>query len=124
MKPRLLKGFTATVDHVIYYPELISSSDRPYSFIYFITIHNKSDVALTVKGRKWIVREEGGQVIVVEGDGVVGSFPYLEPGESFSYNSCHKVGGCAMAEGAYLAITDEGTAVIAKIPPFELALPE
>ena len=123
-KPRLLPGFTVTLDRLVYDPTVVASFEKPYTFVYFITIHNQSDRALTVKGRKWIVREVStGEVMALEGDGVVGCFPYLEPGGIFSYNSCHTIAGRAVAEGAYLAMTDEGEAVIAKIPSFELVPP-
>jgi len=121
MTPRLLKGFTVTLDRLVYDPTIVTTQEKPYTFVYFITIHNQSDCALTVKGRKWVVRElETGEVMALEADGVVGCFPYLKPGEFFSYNSCHACAGHAVAEGAYLAITDEGKAVMAKIPSFKL----
>jgi ApaG protein len=123
MAPRLLEGFGATVDQVIYSPDLPASPDQPHPFVYYITIHNGSDRTLTVKGRKWVVRGEDGHVTAVEGDGVVGCFPRLEPGENFSYNSYHTTAGRALAEGAYLAVTEEGEAVFAKIPAFELLPP-
>jgi ApaG protein len=123
MAPRLLEGFGATVDQVVYAPDLPASPDQPYPFVYHITIHNRSGQTLTVKGRKWVVRGEDGNVIVVEGDGVVGCFPCLEPGERFSYNSYHTTAGRAVAEGSYLAVTEQGEAVFAKIPAFELIPP-
>ena len=123
-KPLLLPGFTVTLDRLVYDPTIVASFEKPYTFVYFITIHNQSDRALTVKGRKWIVKEVAtGQVMALEGDGVIGCFPYLKEGEIFSYNSCHTTAGLAVAEGAYLAVTDKGEAVIAKIPAFELAPP-
>ncbi len=118
--PRLLEGFTVKIDGVTEDPDLERPLSKPYAFVYFITIHNKSSQALTVKGRKWVVTEEGGEVTVMEGGGVVGEFPYLLPGEKFSYNSYHVTSGAAVAEGAYLAMTDKGEAVIAMIPEFEL----
>ncbi len=117
---KILDGFTVEIHRVIYDPLLETPLRKPYAFVYFITIHNKSDRALTVKGRKWVVRENEGEVTVLEGEGVVGKFPYLLPSESFSYNSYHVTAGSAVAEGAYLAVTDEGEAVIARIPQFEL----
>lgn len=123
MQPRLLEGFEAVIDRVVHTPDLPAPPDQPHSFVYFITIRNRSDRTVTVKGRKWVVRGEDGHVTVVEGDGVVGCFPQLEPGEHFSYNSYHTVAGPAVAQGAYLAITDEGEAVMALIPPFELIPP-
>ena len=119
-KPKLLHGFTATLDRLVYDPEQAAFSEKPHLFVYFITIHNESDQALTVKGRKWIVREASGEVMALEGDGVVGKFPHLKPGEKFSYNSCHTTKGAAVAEGAYLAVTDVGEAVLALIPKFDL----
>jgi len=124
MQPRLLSGFEATVDRVVYDPDLPASPDQPHPFIYYITIRNGSDQTVTVKGRKWVVRSEDGKISAMEGDGVVGCFPRLEPNELFSYNSYHTTAGRAVAEGAYLGITDEGEAVIAKIPAFELNPPE
>jgi ApaG protein len=124
MRPELLSGFEATVDRVEYHPELPASPGQPHPFVYYITIHNQSDRTLTVKGRKWVVRADSGEITAVEGDGVVGCFPRLEPGEVFSYNSYHTTAGRALAEGAYLAVTDEGEAVMARIPPFELIPPQ
>ena len=121
--PRLLKGFEAVVDRVVHAPDLPASHDQPHPFVYFITIRNGSDRTVTVKGRKWVVRGEEGQVTAVEGDGVVGCFPRLEPGEHFSYNSYHTTAGRAVAEGSYLAVTDDGEAVVALIPSFELIPP-
>ena len=123
MQPRLLEGFGATVDRVIHAPDLPASPDQPHPFVYFITIRNESDRTVTVKGRKWVVRAEGGYVTAVEADGVVGCFPRLEPGEQFSYNSYHTTAGRAVAEGSYLAVTEEGEVVMALIPSFQLIPP-
>ena len=123
MQPQLLPGFEATVDRVLYVPELPAPTDQPHPFVYYITIHNRSDQTITVKGRKWVVRGEDGHVIVVEGDGVVGCFPRLESGEHFSYNSYHTTAGRAVAEGSYLAMTEAGEAVVARIPSFQLIPP-
>ena len=62
----------------------------------FITITNDAEEAVTIKGRKWVVSQDGGEKIIVEGDGVVGQFPRLEPGADFSYNSYHVVGENAL----------------------------
>jgi len=122
--PRILEGFEAVIDRVVHAPDLPAPPDQPHPFVYFITIRNGSDRTVTVKGRKWVVRGEDGQVTAVEGDGVVGCFPRLESGEHFSYNSYHTVAVPSVAEGAYLAVTDDGEAVMAVIPPFDLVPPE
>jgi ApaG protein len=124
MKPRELPGLTVEVTQVVHAPELSGPPDRPHVFVYFITIANESEETVTIKGRKWVVREADGNVIAVEGDGVVGEFPRLEPGESFQYNSSHTVAVDAVAEGAYLGQTDAGEPVFTRIPPFEMQVPE
>ena len=118
-----LEGLRVTVDDVKFMPQLQASEDRPFPFVYFITIHNDSEETVTIKGRKWVVTDAGGETLVVEGDGVVGKFPRLEPGENFSYNSYHTIGSDSVAEGAYIGVTREGLPVLVRIPRFEMKAP-
>lgn len=111
------------MDDVIYMPSLETPADKPHPFVYFISIHNGSSHQVQIRARKWIVREESGEITVVEGDGVVGQTPLLAPGEDFSYNSYHVTSGDGMAEGAFFGKTETGEWVCAKIPPFRLQVP-
>ncbi|NCY23004.1 ApaG domain, partial [bacterium] len=86
-----LKGLWVSVDRVEYIPGAAGPPDRPYQFVYYITIHNDSPQAITVVGRKWVVTNDAGHRLVIEGDGVVGQFPRLTPGDQFHYNSYHLV---------------------------------
>ncbi len=54
-------------------PMLEALLDRPYPFVYFITIDNQSVETVTIRGRKWVITDQADQKIVVEGDGVVGT---------------------------------------------------
>ncbi|MSU85832.1 MAG: ApaG domain, partial [Pedosphaera sp.] len=67
-----LPGLKVTVDRLLYQRLRADQSDKPHSFIYFISIHNDSPVPVTIRGRKWVVTHEDETVLVVEGDGVVG----------------------------------------------------
>lgn len=118
-----LEGLRATVDRVAYMPHLEAPADKPFPFVYFITIHNDSDETVTIKGRKWVVTDATGDVIVVEGDGVVGKFPRLTTGDSFSYNSYHVIACDSAAEGAFIGVTEGGKPVLVKIPRFEMRAP-
>ncbi len=118
-----IEGLHATIDRVVHVPQLDAPPDRPHPFVYFITIHNNSQETVTIRGRKWVVTDTTGQRIVVEGDGVVGKFPCLEPGEQFSYNSYHTIGCDSVAEGAFFGVTDGGAAVFTRIPRFEMRTP-
>jgi ApaG protein len=118
-----LEGLRATIDRVVHVPQLDAPPDRPHPFVYFITIRNDSTETVTIRGRKWIVTDAAGQRVVVEGDGVVGKFPRLEPGEQFSYNSYHTIGSDSVAEGAFFGVTESGVAVFTRIPHFEMRTP-
>lgn len=118
-----LEGLRVTVDRVVHVPHLDAPEERPFPFVYFITIHNDSDATVTIKGRKWVVTDANGECVVVEGDGVVGKFPKLLPGEAFSYNSYHTIGSDSTAEGAFFGITEEDERVFTRIPAFRLQVP-
>ena len=117
-------GLRVTVDQVIYQPQVATPPDRPHCFVYFISIHNDTDLPVTIKGRKWVVTEEHGEITAVEGDGVVGQFPTIEPGEKFSYNSFHLLETrSAVAEGSYLGMDSMRRKVLTRIPRFKMVVP-
>ena len=121
--PIELPGLEVSVDDVMFMPSLDAPQDRPFPFVYFITIRNLSKITVTVKGRKWVVKQHNGEINVVEGDGVVGQFPRLEPGGEFSYNSCHTISENSEATGAYFAEADDGSRYFVRIPSFLMELP-
>ena len=118
-----LDGLRVTVDRVAFVPHLDAPAERPFPFVYFITIHNDSEQTVTIKGRKWVVSDVRGDTIVVEGDGVVGKTPRMESGEHFSYNSYHTTAADSVAEGAFFGVTDEGAPIVVRIPKFEMKVP-
>ena len=119
-----LPGLRVTVDRVVYQADALSPPDRPHCFVYYITIHNDSDAAVTIKGRKWVVTNERGEITAVEGEGVVGQFPTIDRGAKFSYNSFHLLDTrSAVAEGSFLGIDAQGRKVLTRIPRFRLEVP-
>ena len=113
-----------TVDRVVFQPQAPTPVDRPYCFVYFITIHNDTDEPVTIKGRKWVVTNDDGEITAVEGEGVVGETPEIPPGGSFSYNSFHLLDTPkAVAQGSYLGLDGCGRTVLTRIPKFEMAAP-
>src|SRR5262249_9630972 len=114
-----LPGLRVTVDRVVHEPDASTPPDRPHCFVYFISIPNDSEVVVTIKARKWVVTNARGAIMALEGDGVVGEHPRLEPGEKFTYNPCHILETTTgVAEGSYLGITDDGRKVLTRIPKF------
>jgi ApaG protein len=91
--------------------------------VYHVSIHNGSAETVNIFGRKWIVRDTDGDTLVVEGDGVVGQFPKLEPGQTFSYNSYHVIKAESTATGSFFGTTTHGRPVFVRIPRFEMHPP-
>jgi ApaG protein len=123
--PIELPGLRVTVDRLIFHQAVETSPDRPFCFVYFLTIHNDSTTPVTIRGRKWVVRSSDGDITAVEGEGVVGQTPLIEPGSSFSYNSFHLLSArSAVAEGAFLGLDGDGRRVFTRIPQFAMVVPD
>ncbi|HWD20240.1 MAG TPA: ApaG domain [Verrucomicrobiae bacterium] len=115
------KELRVTVDRVVYNADFEGPAERPHCFVYHISIHNGTKTRVTIKGRKWVVTNAAGEVTAVEGAGVVGQFPDLHPGDTFTYNSFHLLETeTGAAEGSYLGIDENGHRVLTRIPRFEM----
>ena len=116
-------GLRVTVDRIEHQAHAQTPANRPYCFVYYITIWNDTDVAVTIRGRKWVVTNANGNVTAVEGEGVVGVCPEIQPGDKFSYNSYHLLDTTTgTAEGSYIGMDAEGRKVLTRIPAFKMAL--
>ena len=119
-----IPGLRVEVEEVIFNPNLEAPEERPYPFVYFISIINDSNEALTIWGRKWILKDVTGEMMVVEGSGVVGENPFLLPGERFSYNSYHVIGKDSRVSGSFFGTSEHGAKVRVTIPDFNLVVPD
>lgn len=121
---RELPGLSACLDKLCHHHGGASlPADKPHAFVYFVSIRNGSDRAVTLLGRKWVVVNDDGTRVVVEGDRIVGETPRLAPGESFSYNSYHVTGCDAEAHGSFHGVDEFGHRVHVMLPPFAMTIP-
>jgi len=98
-------------------------SDR-YVFAYTITISNSGAAGAQLISRHWIITDANGKVQEVNGDGVVGEQPYLNPGDEFRYSSGAVIETPVGAmQGLYRMETAAGVNFDAPIAPFTLAVP-
>ena len=98
--------------------------DSHYIWAYRITIANKSDQAVTLVARHWQITDARGKVEVVDGEGVVGEQPELEPGDSFQYTSgCPLTTPSGFMVGSYDMRGEDGAVFSVDIPAFSLDAP-
>ena len=108
-----------------YQPPRMQVPDSDYTFAYRITIENHSEHSIKLLKRHWYIVDSLNDKTEVEGDGVVGLQPELEPGESHQY-----VSGCAIRSdigkmyGTYLMERQfDGKIFEVTIPEFKLIAP-
>ena len=58
-----------------------------YTFVYFITIENKSSETLQLTDRFWKIFDSLNTTELVKGEGVVGQTPILKPNDNYTYSS-------------------------------------
>ena len=97
-----------------------------YLFSYHITIENNSEYTVQLISRHWNIFDSNGEHSQVDGDGVIGEQPILEPGESFEYESaCSLTTEIGRMSGTYLMERKIDKARFqVTIPEFELIVPQ
>lgn len=96
-----------------------------YLFTYTITIKNAGLNSARLISRYWKITGGDGQEQEVEGEGVVGLHPYLEPEQEFTYTSAAMLDTpVGMMQGHYMMINDTGERFEVDIPAFILAAPQ
>jgi len=86
MVQQVTEGVSITVES-FYQPEQSNPLSSDYLFAYRITIENLSSVPVRLLRRHWHIIDSNGSYREVEGEGVVGRQPILDPGESYQYVS-------------------------------------
>jgi ApaG protein len=123
MPTTVTEGVRVTVESV-YLSDRSSPDDDVYAFGYMVTIANEGTRRVQLRRRHWIITDGNGHVEEVEGPGVVGEQPVLEPGEEHRYQS-----GAVLKtpvgtmEGTYEMHEAEGRSFQARIPRFPLQMP-
>lgn len=94
-------------------------------FSYSISITNNGEHTVQLLRRRWHIVDALAPNTVVEGPGVVGRSPVLEPGTSFRYSSfCQLRSGFGQMSGSYLMKRSmDGRLFEVAIPTFQLMSP-
>lgn len=95
-----------------------------YVFVYHIRIENLGDERAQLFWRHWRIHDPVAGEHEVQGEGVVGESPWLDPGDVHQYNSfCVLHGPMGHMEGFYHFRREDGSVFRAPIPRFYLQAP-
>ncbi|MFT4032113.1 MAG: Co2+/Mg2+ efflux protein ApaG [Siphonobacter sp.] len=102
-----------------------NASLQHFVFTYRVRIENQSDFTIHLRRRHWFIYDSNGVTREVEGEGVIGQQPVLEPGQSHEYVSgsnlqttMGKMSGSYLMERLY-----DGRQFYVEIPEFLLIVP-
>ena len=119
----LTEGIRVSVESM-YLPDRSAPDEDRYAFAYVVTIANEGGIRVQLRRRHWIITDGNGKVEEVEGPGVVGEQPILEPGTSHRYTSgAVLVTPVGTMEGTYEMHEPSGRVFKANIPRFPLQMP-
>ncbi len=104
--------------------EQSAPEERRFVFAYTVTLANTGSIGARLLSRHWIITDDNGKVQEVEGEGVIGEQPHVQPGEGFRYTSGAVLETSAgVMHGSYRMLADDGELFDAAIAPFTLAAP-
>jgi len=121
MVTEITKGVKVCVE-TFYQSEYSNPLNNEFMFAYRVTIENASEHTIKLISRHWYIFDSVSDYREVEGDGVVGQQPVLEPGASYQYVSgCNLRSEIGRMNGTYeMERIDDGKLFHVTIPEFQL----
>ncbi len=120
----ITEGVKVSVE-TIYQPEYSNPANDHFMFAYKVNIENMGSYAVRLMSRHWFIFDSNGAKREVEGEGVVGLQPIINPGESHIYVSgCNLKTDVGSMQGKYLMnrLIDDAAFEV-DIPEFQLIAP-
>ena len=102
MVSKISEGVMISVE-TFYQPEHSNAQTHEYMFAYRITIENHNQYPIKLLSRHWHIFDSDGTYREVEGEGVIGVQPQINPGEKYQYISgCNLNTEMGTMHGTYL----------------------
>ena len=124
MVSKISEGVNVSVE-TFYQAEYSNPSNSEFMFAYRVTIENTNSFPVKLIRRHWIIFDSNGTTREVEGEGVIGIQPVINPTEKYQYISgCNLNTDIGKMKGSYLFenILNKRT-FSAIIPSFEMYTP-
>ena len=101
-----------------------SPTDDHYVWAYQVKIENDGSETVQLVNRHWRITDATGRMQEVQGEGVVGEQPTLQPGQAFEYTSGTPLGTpSGIMAGSYEMENTDGERFEIEIPAFSLDSP-
>ncbi len=121
---KISEGITVSVE-TFYQPDYSNPVNSEYMFAYRVTIENNNSYPVKLLRRHWHIYDSNGSLREVEGEGVIGVQPQINPTEQYKYISgCNLRTEMGKMYGTYL-MENIGNKKQFKvtIPAFEMTVP-
>ena len=124
MISKISEGITISVE-TYYQPEYSNPVNSEFMFAYRITIENNNIYPVKLLSRHWNIYDSNGSMREVEGEGVVGVQPQINPGELYQYVSgCNLRSEIGKMHGTYqMENVNNKKAFNVIIPSFDMCAP-
>lgn len=124
MTSKTSEGIEVSVE-TFYQPDYSNPVSGEYMFAYRITIENHNSFAVKLHRRHWYIVDGNGATREVEGEGVVGVQPVLQPSEKYQYVSgCNLRTELGKMYGTYsMENLNNKSLFDVNIPMFEMIVP-
>jgi len=107
----------------VYIEAQSSPEQERFVFSYTVTIRNLGRTAVQLLGRYWLITNGNGRETQVQGEGVIGVQPLIEPGNEYQYTSGAIIETpLGTMEGHYQMVDAQGNDFRVDIPVFRLAI--
>ena len=118
------EGMKVSVE-TFYQPDYSNPLQSEFMFAYRISLENHNSFAVKLLRRHWHIFDSNGSYREVEGEGVVGVQPTLQPGENYQYVSgCNLRTEIGRMDGTYeMENLHTKKMFTVNIPPFEMFVP-
>jgi len=124
MITQITDGVKVTVE-TVYQSEYSNPGNYHFMFAYHITIENLGPHSIQLLRRHWLIYDSSGTKREIDGEGVVGLQPVIQPGEQYDYVSgCNLKSEMGYMEGSYQMLREiDGIIFDVNIPRFDLVAP-
>ena len=124
MNSKISEGVQVSVE-TFYQQDYSNPVQSEYMFAYRITIENHNPFPIKLNSRHWYIFDSNGSYREVEGEGVVGMQPVINPGDEYQYVSgCNLHTEMGRMHGIYLMENVHTKQLFeVNIPAFEMVTP-